>query len=121
MLMQYDADTPAGYLDQLDDDWRKTHLLAVRDAMMAVSGVSEGIGHGMLQYTREGEVFAHLNAQKGYVGVYLGELDKLDPGAAIRGGMSCGKTCLRVKKRDDPAVAARLIDVKASRPDVGAC
>ncbi len=119
--MQYDAETPDAYLADLEDDWRKAHLLAVRDAMLAVDGVSEGMGHGMLQYTRGADVFAHLNAQKAYVGVYLGELEKLDPGAALRGKMSCGKTCLRLKKRDDPAVAARLIEVKAGRPDIGAC
>ena len=111
--MQYDAQTPEAYLRLLEDDWRRVHLLNVRQAMLAVPGIEEGIGHGMLQYRLGGEVFAHLNAQKGYVGVYLGVLEKIDPGAAIRGGMSCGKTCLRLRKRDDPGIAARLIGIKA--------
>ncbi len=119
--MHYHADTPSAYLDVLEDDWRKAHLLTVRDAMLSVKGVSEGIGHGMLQYVRGDHVFAHLNAQKGYVGVYLGDLEALDPGSQIRGNMSSGKTCLRLKKRDDPAIATRLITVKATRPDVAAC
>lgn len=69
----------------------------------------------MLQYRRDGEVFAHLNAQKGYVGVYLGDLEKLDPGSAIRGGMRCGKTCLRVRKRDGEHVVRTLLHRKAVR------
>ena len=113
--MQYDAETPEAYLDMLDGDWRRDHLMKVREAMLLVSDVDEGIGHGMLQYRRAGEVFAHLNAQKGYVGVYLGDLEKIDPGAKIRGRMSCGKTCLRLRKRDDPDVAKRLIALKAAR------
>ncbi len=112
--MQYDAETPENYLELLDADWRRETLLEIRRAMLAVSGVEEGIGHGMLQYRRGGEVFAHLNAQKGYVGVYLGELERLDPGGAMRGGMSCGKTCLRVRKRDGATVARRLIEEKAA-------
>ena len=119
--MQYDARTPDEYLAMQEDDWRKERLLLIRDAFFAIPGIEEGIGHGMLRYSRNGDVFAHLNTQKGYVGVYLGVLDKLDPGGKIRGGMSCGKTCLRVRKRDGADVAARLIALKAARPDLEAC
>ena len=111
--MQYDAETPEAYLELLDRDWRRERLLDIRAAMLAVSGVEEGIGYGMLQYRRGGDVFAHLNAQKAYVGVYLGELEKLDPGGAIRAGINCGKSCLRVKKRDGADVARALIERKA--------
>ncbi len=111
--MQYDAATPDAYLKMLDDDWRRERVLALRDVFLRLDDIEEGMAHGMLQYRRNGEVFAHLNAQKGYVGVYLGELEKIDPGAAIRGKMSCGKACLRVKKRDGVEVATALIERKA--------
>ena len=107
--MQYDADTPEEYLKMLDNDWRRERLLAIRDVLLGVSKIEEGIGHKMLQYRRQGEVFAHLNAQKTYVGVYLGELERIDPGGSIRGKMSCGKSCLRVRKRDGVEVAAAMI------------
>ena len=113
--MQYDAETPEDYLDLLDDDWRLAHLMAVRRDLLNVPGIEEGIGHGMLQYRRRGEVFAHLNAQKGYVGVYLGTLENIDPGAEIRGRMSSGKTCLRLRKRDDPGIAGKLIALKSDQ------
>ena len=111
--MQYDADTPDEYLNLLEDDWRRDCLLAIREILRSVPGVTEGIGHKMLQYRFKGDVFAHLNAQKGYVGVYLGELERIDPGGAIRGNMSCGKTCLRVRKRDGIEVVEKLVTRKS--------
>ena len=110
--MIYDADNPEGYLKAIDDDWRKERLLSIRDMFLEVSGVNEGIGHGMLQYRRDGEVFAHLNAQKAFVGVYLGDLERIDPGAIIRGKMNCGKSCLRVRKSDNLDVVRKLIQTK---------
>ena len=111
--MQYDATTPEAYLGLLENDWRRERLVAIRDVFLGLKGIEEGIGHGMLQYRRNGEVFAYLNAQKGYVGVYLGDLERIDPGAAIRGTMNCGKSCVRVRKRDDLGVVEELIGRKA--------
>lgn len=113
--MQYDAATPAAYLQMLDDDWRKERLLAIREVFLGIRGIEEVMSYKMLGYRLGEDVFGHLNAQKGFVGVYLGDLEKLDPGAAIRGKMNCGKSCLRVKKRDDLGVVERLIDRKAGQ------
>jgi hypothetical protein len=93
----------------LDDDWRSARLLAIRVMLLEVPGIVEGIGYGMPQYRVGGEVFAHMNAQKAYVGVYLGELERIDQGAEIRGGMNCGKSCSRVRKRDDLGVIKTLV------------
>ena len=113
--MQYDADTPEEYLALLDDDWRRERLLAIREMFLNVPGVEEGIGYKMLAYQRGTDTFAHLNAQKAFVGVYLGDLERLDPGSKIRGKMSCGKSCVRVRKSDDLAAVRNLIEVKAAR------
>ena len=110
--MQYEADTPKEYFQVIEDDWRKERLLAIRDMMLA-EGASEGMGYGMLRYEVGGGILAHLNAQKHYVGVYLGELEDIDPGSIIRGNMNCGKSCLRVRKRDDLDVVRKLISLKA--------
>ena len=110
--MQYDAETPKAYLALLDDDWRKASLLEVRDLLLDVPGVIEGMGYGMLQYKVDDDVFAHLNAQKGHVGVYLGDLDRLDSTGDIRTGARFGKSCLRMRKSDSVAVAAKLIAAK---------
>ncbi len=66
-----------------------------------------------MQYRLDGEIFAHLNAQKAYVGVYLGELERIDPGVVLRGKMNCGKSCLRLRKWDDPEVVRALVSAKA--------
>ena len=113
--MQYDASTPKEYLSLLEDDWRKDRLSAIRQMFLAVPGVEEGVSYKMLGYRRDGVAFGHLNAQKGFVGVYLGDLEKIDPGGALRAGMNCGKSCLRVRKRDDLGLVEALIARKAKR------
>lgn len=110
--MQYDAATPEAYLDMLDEDWRKERLLLIREMFLAIPDIEEIVSYKMLGYRRGERAFAHLNAQKGFVGVYLGELEKLDPESAIRGRMSCGKTCLRIRKRDNLHVIEALIERK---------
>ena len=112
--MQYDAATPKDYLAMIDDDWRRERLLKIREMLFEIPGIAEGIAYGMLQYRVDGEVFAHLNAQKAYVGVYLGELERFDPGAGVRGGMNYGKSCLRVRKRDDLEVVKALVKRKVA-------
>jgi len=109
--MQYKADTPDEYLKKIDADWRKERLMAIREMMLAANA-TEALGYGMLRYVIDGGVLAHMNAQKHYVGVYLGELERIDPGAAIRGKMDCGKTCLRIKKSSDLDVVQKLITRK---------
>ena len=112
--MQYNAETPDAYLSMLDDDWRRECLLAVREMFLAIPGIAESMSYKMLGYHRGEDVFGHLNAQKNYVGVYLGELDRIDPGRAIRGKANCGKSCLRIRKTDGLEVAEKLIAAKQS-------
>ena len=110
--MQYDAATPEAYLEMLEEDWRRERLLLIREMFLGVPGVAESMSYKMLGYHRGGAVFGHLNAQKGFVGVYLGDLERIDPGGVIRGGMNCGKSCVRVRKRDDLGVIKALIGRK---------
>ena len=78
--MQYDAETPEQYLGMLDDDWRREKLLAIRHKMLAVPGVTEGIGYKMLAYHRGDTVFAHLNASESLCGGLPGRSRKDRPG-----------------------------------------
>ncbi len=111
--MQYYVDTPDAYFAALEDDWRKERLLEVRGLMMdLVPGLEEGIGYKMLEYRLEEEVFAHLNAQKGYVGVYLGDLAQLDPDGKVIAGLDTGKSCVRLRKRSPASVLVPLIERK---------
>ena len=82
--MQYDAATPGAYLEMLEDDWRRERLLLIREMFLGVPGVVESMSYKMLGYHRGGAVFGHLNAQKGFVGVYLGDLERIDPGGVLR-------------------------------------
>ena len=83
-MVQYKANSPDAYLNEIDDDWRKERLLEIRQAIFElVPAVGEDIGYGMLRFAREGDVFCHLNAQKSFVRLYLGDVARLDPDGKI--------------------------------------
>jgi uncharacterized protein YdhG (YjbR/CyaY superfamily) len=119
-MVQYKANTPDAYLSEIDDDWRKERLLEIRQAMFElVPAVAEDIGYGMLRFARQGHVLCHLNAQKSFVGLYLGNVATLDPDGEITSELNVGKGCIRVRKKDSIDVLRTLISRKAAMPAVG--
>jgi len=97
--MQYDADTPDAYLDGLEDDWRKRTLLKLRETIrMSAPGIDECIHYKMLGF-RLGEDFVfHLNAQRNYVSLYVGDASRIDPEGDLLKGLNTGKGCVRFTK-----------------------
>lgn len=120
--MQYDAHTPAEYLACLEDDWRRATILHLREVIAGIApDWVEGIGHGMLQYSSADGPVLHLNAQKKYVGLYVGDVAALDPDGTLLAGIDCGKSCIRLKKlkRPDPASLRLLIQRQKARHEAG--
>lgn len=107
--MQYDVTTPAEYFARLDDDWRRETLQQLRALVMQKGPrLTEGINYKMLSYGDErGHVF-HLNAQKHYVSLYVGNIEKIDPGGQLLAGIDLGKGCIRFKK--STVVSATQVD-----------
>lgn len=97
--MQYNALTPVEYLDVLEDDWRKATLLQIRTLIEEKAAeFEERINYKMLCYTdKKGDIF-HLNAQKNYVSLYVGDTAKIDPNGSMLKGLNLGKGCIRFKK-----------------------
>lgn len=96
------ADTPEEYLAALEPDWRRDKLLEIRAAInTAAPDWVETISYRMLGFGPEGTALIHLNAQKGFVGLYLGDISRLDPDGVLTQGMNRGKGCLRFRKRND--------------------
>src|SRR5690606_26508237 len=112
--LQYDVDTPEEYLAQLEDDWRRRTLLSLRALIQASAPhLEEGIQYKMLAYhDAAGSVFG-LNAQKGYVSLYVGDIDKIDATGELLSGLSRGKGCIRFTKTTD--VAGTRIDEFVAR------
>lgn len=112
--MIHEAANPEEYLSVLEDDWRKERLLEIRDVFLAVPKAQEGMQYKMLHYSVGEASLGLLNAQKGYVAIYMDDLAALDPDSALRDGLDCGKSCVRVKKRSDMekvrALIARRVD-----------
>ncbi|NBB76904.1 MAG: DUF1801 domain-containing protein, partial [Bacteroidetes bacterium] len=76
--MQYEANSPTEYLDQLDDDWRKESLLQLREMILsAEEGLIEGMEYKMLSYGDGEKTLFHMNVQKAYVSLYVGKISKL--------------------------------------------
>ena len=97
--MQYDVKTPTEYMNALADDWRREKLQALRNLIKKnAPDLTEGINYKMLSYsTNSGPVF-HLNAQKNYVSLYVGNIEKVDPDKKLLTGVDIGKGCIRFKK-----------------------
>ncbi len=97
--MQYEAQSPAEYLAQLEDDWRKDTLLQVRMVIQTLAPeLDERIHYKMLGYGKKDRFAFHLNAQKGYVSLYAGNIAKIDPDGMLLKGLSAGKSCIRFSK-----------------------
>ncbi len=97
--MQYDAKTPSEYIKVLNDDWRREKLEEVRALIKSKApSLTEGINYKMLSYgDKNGNVF-HLNAQKHYVSLYVGNVEKIDPDGELLKGINIGKSCIRFNK-----------------------
>lgn len=99
--MQYDAKTPEEYLKLLEDDWRKEKLLVIRKMILEYAPeLEETIRYKMLNYgsvEKDDYIFA-LNAQKHYVSLYVGSIEKIDPSRELLSDFNLGKGCIRVKK-----------------------
>jgi uncharacterized protein YdhG (YjbR/CyaY superfamily) len=96
--MQYDVKTPTEYFNALDEDWRKEKLEEVRTLILSKHNVDEGINYKMLSYSAFGDVIFHLNAQKNFVGLYVGNIEKVDPEGELLNEFNVGKGCIRISK-----------------------
>jgi uncharacterized protein YdhG (YjbR/CyaY superfamily) len=97
--MQYDAKNPEEYLEMLEDDWRKEKLLAIRQMILDYAPeLDEVIRYKMLNYGKDDLYIFALNAQKHYVSLYVGTIEKIENAKALLEGFNYGKGCIRIKK-----------------------
>ena len=97
--MQYEADNPEAYLNLLEEDWRKDKLLLVRTMILqSHQGLSETMEYKMLAYKFGSRTVFNLNAQKNFVGLYIGNISKVDPELKFLSGYDLGKGCIRIRK-----------------------
>lgn len=97
--MQYNVNNAEEYFENLEDDWRKSTLKQVRSMILSNDhGLQEGIQYKMLCYGVEGNNVFHLNAQKNYVSLYVGDINKIENAEALLSEFDKGKGCIRIKK-----------------------
>lgn len=97
--MQYEVSTPSEYLDALAEDWRKDTVQEIRDLIkLKAPEIAEAINYKMLCYRDSKGVVFHLNAQKNYVSLYIGDTSKIDTDGSLLDGLDLGKGCIRLKK-----------------------
>ena len=100
--MQYDVTSPAEYMKSLDLDWRKEKLQELRELILQQdSAIQETINYKMLCFKLNDSVLFHLNAQRGYVSLYCGNAEKIDPEGKLLAGLRVGKGCIRFTKTKD--------------------
>lgn len=97
--MQYEVKTPKEYISNLEEDWRKDKVLQIREMIKTLAPeIDETINYKMLCYRSEQGIVFHLNAQKNYVSLYVGDTKKIDPEGELLKGVDMGKGCVRMKK-----------------------
>ena len=100
--MQYDVRSPEEYLEALDHDWRKDRLLEIRGLILKHGPeLEESIQCKMLSYGSGDEGVFGLNAQKGYVSLYVGSIDKIENANVLLESFNTGKGCIRIRKSVD--------------------
>ena len=97
--MQYDVKTPEEYIHLIDQDWRREKLLILRELIRTKApNIVESIHYKMLGYGDDKSFLFHLNAQRNYVSLYVGNLDQIDPNGELLRGLNRGKGCIRFTK-----------------------
>jgi len=97
--MQYDVETPSEYLSKLESEWRKDKLQQVRQIIKRQGlQLNEGVEYKMLCYATEENNIFHLNAQRNYVSLYVGTINKVENADELPSSFSTGKGCIRIKK-----------------------
>lgn len=99
--MQFNVTTPAEYLKALENDWRQEKLHELRKMILSKApDIIESIQYKMLAYGNSLDTVFHLNAQKNYVSLYVGDKNKIDGDGSLLKGLDVGKGCIRFKKSD---------------------
>lgn len=100
--MQHEASTPKEYLQVIENDWKKEKILYLRELILQTApNIEESIDYKMLSYGNNDLKAIYLNAQKNFVGLYVGDIARIDPKGELLKGVDCGKGCVRIKKRVD--------------------
>lgn len=100
--MQYEAKTPEEYFKLLENDWRKEKLLDIRRIILEYAPeLVESIHYKMLCYGNELIKIFYLNAQKSYVSLYVGTIEKVENSDILLEKFNYGKGCIRIKKSID--------------------
>lgn len=100
--MQYEAKTPEEYFKLLENDWRKEKLLDTRRIILKYAPeLEESIQYKMLCYGNELIKIFYLNAQKSYVSLYVGTIEKVENSDILLEKFDYGKGCIRIKKSID--------------------
>ncbi len=89
-------------MNLLDDDWKREKINQLRKLILSsAKDFDEGINYKMLSYGDDRGILFHLNAQKNYVSLYVGDAKKIDPKGILLKGIDVGKGCIRLKKSHD--------------------
>ena len=100
--MQYDVSSPKQYMESLESDWRKDKLQQLREIIFKQdSDIMESINYKMLCFKLGKTIVFHLNAQRGYVSLYCGNIERIDPTDQLLKGLNKGKGCVRFTKTKD--------------------
>lgn len=98
--MQYEVKTPKEYIELIENDWRKDKLMLVREMIKKYGpNLVERIEYKMLSYAKNEKSVFNLNAQRAYVSLYVGSINKVDNAQELLKDFDNGKGCIKIKKK----------------------
>jgi len=84
----------------LEPDWRKEKVEELRILIKRLCPeLKEGIEYKVLAYGDGTKNIFHLNAQRAYVSLYVGNIDKVENARTLLQDFNMGKGCIRIRKR----------------------
>lgn len=103
------------YISGVDPE--KKHIFnELRNIILGVPGLTEGMKYGMLHYTSLNTWAISLAAQKNYISLYVHNIQIIEKYKTELEGLNTGKSCIRFpKSKKVPAETIRKIIIEATQ------
>ncbi len=100
--MEYNINTVDEYLDAVKNDPKYPKFMELRQYILGTYGeLVESIENGVLRYGSDENAVFYIQVQRQHLGLYVGDIKKIEKDEPILHGVSCGKGCIRLRKTTD--------------------
>lgn len=100
--MQYNVSSVQEYLDAVQADPKYAKFMEIREYLRSeYPEFEESVEYGMLRFGTSDDAVFYLQVQRQHIGLYVGDIAKIDPDGGTLRGVNHGKGCIRLRKTSD--------------------